>query len=1219
MSMLRWQHLFSAAILQRGREYYRKNKVRSLIQDGELYYASVEGTEEYEVQIRIRGDEIVSMDCDCPYAEDGNRCKHMAAVLYEIVAREIPGTRSERKAAAAKADHVLIQPFQNELDDGVYRYYVPARYTGNLMIYSDTWEKAQRLIANQALQDVEIRNCYTDDRAAEGTAVLARAYLKKNTYYPTSVSISRDRVFSLNCSVYGCKGYYRSYPDRDHMEICEHCLALLVLASEEIRKQPFWDATDRQARMLIDSFWGQVRDGAAFAPDGESRDTERGRTVILEPRLEEAGNRLELGFRIGTEEKRYVLKSPELLVEAVRDGQDFALGSKNTLHFASDSFDEKSRKWYDLIRQAVLEKQHHEDESYGRRGKLQGITLYGALLDDFFNLAEGSRVMLKTENGIRKELEICGEAPEIALELRKDETEDGTFHGLVLSGMLPQVFDGVHARYCYDGDRLCRVEGDRLKILEPLLSSGNRGKLNLHVGRNHLTDFCYHIVPELARSVKLTEPDREEILQYLPPEASFRFFLDAEDGTPVCRAMADYGEQASYPLTDWLSGHVDAMGFRDQMQESAVLLRVHEFFPVERDHDELASEPDDDSVYRVLTEGVDTLCRLGEVMSTARFDGLTVRRNVKVRVGVSVESGLMDLKISSDDVSLAELAEILNSYRLKKTYHRLKNGDFVSVDESIGQLASLTDTLRLSKKDLLAGEIGIPAYRALYLEQMLESAQEIYATRDRHYRQLIKDFQTVRDSDYEVPEELQHTLRGYQVYGYKWLRTLSGCGFGGILADEMGLGKTLQIIAVLLAEKLEGSIGTSLIVCPASLVYNWVEEFRRFAPEMTVFPVEGTQPERQDIIEHCGRWDVLISSYDHLKRDIPHYEDRVFLYEVLDEAQFIKNQSTAAAKAVKIVKAKHRFALTGTPIENRLSELWSIFDFLMPGFLYRYETFRNELEKPIAKDGDEEASLRLRQMVSPFILRRLKTEVLKDLPEKVEEFHVVRFGEEQQKLYDAQVLRMKNLLEEESDESFRRSKIQILAELTRIRQICCDPALLFENYSGGSAKMEACIDLVHSAVEGEHRILLFSQFTSMLELLKDRLKQEAIPYYEITGATPKKERLRLVTEFNGGDVPLFLISLRAGGTGLNLTGADIVIHYDPWWNAAAQNQATDRAHRIGQQKPVTVFKLLAKDSIEEKIQQLQEKKLSLADEIVGGEPVAFSSLSREELLDLIRS
>ena len=320
---------------------------------------------------------------------------------------------------------------------------------------------------------------------------------------------------------------------------------------------------------------------------------------------------------------------------------------------------------------------------------------------------------------------------------------------------------------------------------------------------------------------------------------------------------------------------------------------------------------------------------------------------------------------------------------------------------------------------------------------------------------------------------------------------------------------------------------------------------------------------------------------------------------------------------MKIIRSKHRFALTGTPIENRLSELWSIFDFLMPGFLYGYETFRSELEKPITKKTEEEAAIRLRRMVAPFVLRRMKSEVLKDLPDKVEESRMVRFGQEQQRLYDAQIVRMKDMLKDETEESYRRSKIQILAELTRIRQICCDPSLLFEGYEGGSAKLEACVDLLNSAVEGGHRVLLFSQFTSMLDLIKIRLKEEGLQWYEITGETPKKERLRLVDTFNTGDVPVFLISLRAGGTGLNLTGADIVIHYDPWWNAAAQNQATDRAHRIGQEKVVNVYKLIVKDSIEEKIQQLQEKKLALADEIIGGETVSFSSLSKEELLQLI--
>ncbi len=1238
--MLQWQHLFSTSILQQGREYFKKNRVRSLIRDGETYYAAVQGTEEYQVTVRLRGDQVQSMICDCPYAGDGNRCKHMAATLYEISAREVPGARVEKRPGAVGAGHVRIAPYAaespaetaaaaGEPDDGAgaadsgYRYYVPARFTRNLLIYADTWEKANELLADGTVYDIDVRNCYTDEPGTGGKAVIVRGAVKKGANTMASLRFSRDRVYSLNCPVYGCRGYYRTYPDRDNMEICEHCLALLIRGVEELGDQAGWDATDLRARKLIDSFWGRYRRNAAGksrAQDPDSAPEESGAGLAhLQPRLLDTGNALELGFRIGKGEKLYVLKDPEALVEAVQSGAEFPLGKKISLHFGRDSFEGEDRKWYDLIRQAVLEKRHHEEQGYGRSARLQGISLYGALLDDFYRLTLGRTLDMKAPDGSVRKLSVRETAEKISMSLTRDVSDDGVFHGLILKGVLPRILDGLHARYCLQEGCLSHMDTRTVRALEPLLADGDGEKLEMHIGRTFLTDFYYHILPELQESIDLSEPDREELLRFLPPEVGFRFYLDAEEGRPVCRAVAQYGEQAEYPLSDWVREDSPLADFRDQFQETAVLMRLEEFFPILRETDgEFLAGEDEDSVFRVLTEGVDVLCGLGEVMSTTRFDTLTVRRGVKVQVGVSVESGLMDLKISSEDVSLAELAEILNSYRQKKKYHRLKNGDFVRMDDSIGELAALTDTLQLGKKELLSGDITVPAYRALYLEQMLENAQKIYTTRDRHYRQLIKDFHSVKESDYEVPEELRQTLRGYQVYGYKWLRTLAGCGFGGILADEMGLGKTLQVIALLLSEKLEGRIGTSLIVCPASLVYNWEEEFRRFAPGMTVRPVEGNQNERREIISRSGRWDVLISSYDHLKRDIAAYEDRVFLYEVLDEAQFIKNQITASAKAVKIIQAKHRFALTGTPIENRLSELWSIFDFLMPGFLYRYETFRQELEKPITRDGDEQASLRLRRMVAPFILRRLKTEVLKDLPEKVEESQVVRFGEEQQKLYDAQVLRMKNLLEEETEESFRRSKIQILAELTRIRQICCDPALLFENYSGGSAKMEACIDLLRSAIEGEHRVLLFSQFTSMLDLLKARLTLEGIPYYEITGATPKKERLRLVTDFNEGDVPLFLISLRAGGTGLNLTGADIVIHYDPWWNAAAQNQATDRAHRIGQRKPVTVYKLIARDSIEEKIQQLQEAKLNLADEIIGGEQVAFSSLSREDLLALIQ-
>ncbi|MDE5866715.1 MAG: DEAD/DEAH box helicase, partial [Lachnospiraceae bacterium] len=375
--------------------------------------------------------------------------------------------------------------------------------------------------------------------------------------------------------------------------------------------------------------------------------------------------------------------------------------------------------------------------------------------------------------------------------------------------------------------------------------------------------------------------------------------------------------------------------------------------------------------------------------------------------------------------------------------------------------------------------------------------------------------------------------------------------------------------------------------------------------------------ERQLKIEAYKESDVIVTSYDLLKRDIAYYEDKQFAYEIIDEAQYIKNHTTEAAKAVKIIKSRIRYALTGTPIENRLSELWSIFDYLMPGFLYSYDVFKREMESPIVKSNDEHAMKRLQKMVNPFILRRLKEDVLKDLPQKLEESRLVKMGSTQQTLYDAQVLHMRERLVGQDDEEFNKNKLLILAELTKLRQICCDPSLCFDNYEGGAAKLEACMELIQSAIDGGHRMLLFSQFTSMLEILQKSLDSSGIEYYTITGGTSKEKRLELVKEFNEGNTPVFLISLRAGGVGLNLTGADMVIHYDPWWNLAVQNQATDRAHRIGQTKKVIVYKLIMKNTIEEKILKLQETKKNLAEQVIGSDSGQIGSLSRDEILELL--
>ncbi|MBS1485144.1 MAG: DEAD/DEAH box helicase, partial [Clostridium sp.] len=380
-------------------------------------------------------------------------------------------------------------------------------------------------------------------------------------------------------------------------------------------------------------------------------------------------------------------------------------------------------------------------------------------------------------------------------------------------------------------------------------------------------------------------------------------------------------------------------------------------------------------------------------------------------------------------------------------------------------------------------------------------------------------------------------------------------------------------------------------------------------------------PEREEklkaVMRSRDRFNVLVTSYDLLKRDMACYQEIRFRYQVIDEAQYIKNAATQSAKAVKSIDVKTRFALTGTPVENRLSELWSIFDYLMPGFLFGSQYFKKEYETPIVKEGDEDALLRLRRIIGPFVLRRVKRDVLKELPEKLEQVVYSNFEDEQKKLYTANAVQLKEKLESGGFAQAGEGKLQILAELMRLRQICCDPRLCYENYRNGSAKLETCMDLIRRGVSGEHKILLFSQFTSMLELVEARLLKEDIKCHKLTGSTSKEDRIRMVGEFQRDDVPVFLISLKAGGTGLNLTAADIVIHYDPWWNVAAQNQATDRTHRIGQEKQVTVYKLITRNTIEENILKLQESKQYLADQIVTEGTVSFGSLTREDILNIV--
>jgi superfamily II DNA or RNA helicase len=623
-------------------------------------------------------------------------------------------------------------------------------------------------------------------------------------------------------------------------------------------------------------------------------------------------------------------------------------------------------------------------------------------------------------------------------------------------------------------------------------------------------------------------------------------------------------------------------------------------------------------LYRLLTEGLPRFMAEGEVLMSEKLRGVHARPAPRVRVEARLSSGLLDLEVVSDDVDADDLLAYLAAYEARQGYVRLASGDVARVDEEVAAaLAELAAGVGRTPAELVGAPAQVPANRTLFVDALLGGTPGVAFERDEAFRELAASFDERAAAAVEPPASLAGVLRPYQLDGFCWLTRLGRLGFGGILADDMGLGKTLQLIAYLVGRREEGVAGPALVVCPASLVYNWTSEIARFAPQLDAVAVTGPRTARADAIARATRaGSVLVTSYELMKRDVDLYAETAFSCLALDEAQYIKNHATQAARCAKRVPADVRFALTGTPVENRLAELWSIFDFLMPGVLGSQEAFRHRFELPIA-EGDEHAAAHLQQIVAPFVLRRMKDEVLDELPEKTETLLYATLEGEQRDLYRACSDRLALELRQKLPQQFARDRVQVLAELLRLRQLCCDPHLAFDDYEGPSAKLDACLELVGNAVDSGHKVLLFSQFTSMLSRIAARLDEAGVAHFELTGATPKEERARLVEAFQAGGAPVFLISLKAGGVGLNLTAADIVVHYDPWWNLAAQNQATDRAHRIGQTNPVTVFRLIAKDTIEERIVALQEAKRDLAQSVLGGEAVGNSSLTRDDILELL--
>lgn len=936
-------------------------------------------------------------------------------------------------------------------------------------------------------------------------------------------------------------------------------------------------------------------------------------TIDIVPLMSVSYGQPRVEFKIGGKRK-YVLKNIMTFANAMRRGDLVSYGKALEFYHIPEVFTKRGRTLAEFLvmTAANRNRNRHAINYYGQENRY--VQIHSGNMDEFFQAVGTEEFQVETNYSSWQSCHVSDEWYQPVLTVRGQED------GAVLEQEEMFCTFGNQYGYLWKESVIYRMSMEQVREIRPFWEYMSEYKCReCFVAQGELPGFCRDLLPVLERHYRIRRYEFQE-KKYLPPEPEYEFYLDAPDKqTVTCEIYVRYEEQ-KYNIFD----KPRIIENRDELAELKQRERVRIWFQnMDFQRKQMVLLGDDEKLYALLTEGMEELARIGTVFVSDALKSIHVNPSPSVSVGVSLKGELLELTLESEDMPLSELIEILSSYQRKRKFFRLKSGDFLSMEEDgLAVLSRIQEGIMVPASQWSQGSITLPKYRALYLDGELKDQNRFHAAKDRTFRALVRNMKTVEDNDFEVPKSLEKVLREYQKQGFLWLKTLHVNGFGGILADDMGLGKTLQVIAFLLSEQecrknSQESEKFALIVCPASLVYNWKSEIGKFAPGMHAVTVTGTAPERKEIIDSAGKLDILITSYDLLRRDEEFYEEYSFAHEIIDEAQYIKNHNTRAAKAVKNIRAGFKAALTGTPIENRLSELWSIFDYLMPGFLYTYSRFRDEIEIPAVTEQDDEKRGHLRKMIRPFVLRRLKKDVLKDLPAKLEEAVFARMEEEQEKLYTAHVQRIKLMLDGQTEEEFASGKIQMLAELTRLRQLCCDPSMVYKNYQGESAKLLMCMDLIKNAIDGGHRILLFSQFTSMLAILQERMQKEGIPFLTLTGATPKERRAELVDSFQRGEASVFCISLKAGGTGLNLTAADIVIHYDPWWNVAVQNQATDRAHRIGQKNPVTVYKLIAKSTIEEKILRLQEKKSELAEQLLGHEGFEGVKFTKEEMLKLL--
>lgn len=913
--------------------------------------------------------------------------------------------------------------------------------------------------------------------------------------------------------------------------------------------------------------------------------------VHVEPLLELGIDDVKLRLKIGID-KMYVVQNMGKFYSAVDDSDDATYGKNFTFNHSIENFDEEGVKIIDFVRKVdysgtysnspfqYLERSDIDGFFELEKGKVINITrdLYGMQV---FN-------SVKKYNEKIKSLEFKNQPFLISLEeyklgitlnnkymLKLDDDEDLIIYGLKHDYILKN-------NNCY----IIKYHNKNERVLVRRLYENNGQSFK------YIEDvFREDIYPRFNRIIKVDD----EIVKPLElKDFKIESYFDYSDETIILKTKYLVNNEEVFDDLENTFGfnykkynnYIESLGFiNNKLSDMKLIIRFL--------HTDLSDLKDISDVY--LSDNI---------------KALKVKRATKAQAHISYNTGMIQIWFEGSEFNDDELAKIIKSLRKGVKYVKLNKDTIIELDDDYAnRLLNTVNEFNLDASKLTK-EQTVPLYQSLKLMDNDLGIVDYKINDD--LKKLLGEIAGYKKAKFDYPKELESVARPYQKEAFLWMKTLVKNNFCGILADDMGLGKTFEIISLLLTDN---SNKPSLIVCPKSLCYNWKNEFEMWGKTITVKNVIGLSPERKEIIDNIKNDErvVYISSYDSLRNDIEYYKEKTFRYCILDEAQSIKNHETKKSQSVRLINSELRFVLTGTPIENTIIDLWSIFDFLMPNYLGKYTEFKGEYEKGVVLNNDKALVSRLVKKITPFVLRRTKEKVLKELPSKVEFIRIASMEKDQKKMYAAELKRTRDLLRTKD-----KGKVSILAAITRLREICVDPSMYASNYEGSSCKLDLLKEIVSEYVGEGHKIVIFSQFVSVFPKIKNILKELNIGYFILTGQTEAYKRVEMANEFNGeSKEKVFLVSLKAGGTGLNLVGADVVIHLDPWWNYAVEEQATDRTHRIGQTRSVNVIKMIVEDSIEQKVIELQKIKNDLAQKIIQNDTDNIEKLSVDDISFLL--